>query len=79
MQVFLLRATMTVAGRMRLGPVFKTMEFRNLITWNSMIAGFHIRGLGAQALILLSHMHRDGIGFDRATLLSSVLFLVWKQ
>lgn len=50
--------------------VFKTMEFRNLISWNSMVAGFQFRGLGAQAMSLFSQMHREGIGFDRATLLS---------
>ncbi|XP_008237768.1 PREDICTED: pentatricopeptide repeat-containing protein At1g71420 [Prunus mume] len=50
--------------------VFKSMEFRNLISWNSMIAGFQYRGLGAQAIHLFRQMYLDGNGFDRATLLS---------
>ncbi|KAF5460430.1 hypothetical protein F2P56_020295 [Juglans regia] len=50
--------------------VFKTIEFRNLISWNSMIAGFQSRGLGAEAISLFMRMHREGMGFDRATLLS---------
>ncbi|GFY96789.1 tetratricopeptide repeat (TPR)-like superfamily protein [Actinidia rufa] len=50
--------------------VFRDMSFRNLVTWNSMIAGFQIRGLGAQAVSLFVLMHRDRIGFDRATLVS---------
>lgn len=49
--------------------VFKTMEFRNLISWNSMIAGFQFRGLGAQAIDLFTLMNRKGIGYDRVTLL----------
>ncbi|KAL6210166.1 hypothetical protein ACLB2K_021103 [Fragaria x ananassa] len=50
--------------------VFATMESRNLISWNSMIAGFQCCGLGAQALHLFVQMHLDGLEFDRATLLS---------
>ncbi|XP_020230155.1 pentatricopeptide repeat-containing protein At1g71420 [Cajanus cajan] len=50
--------------------VFKSMEFRNLISWNSMIAGFQLRGLGDKAIRLFAHMFCKGIGFDRATLLS---------
>ncbi|XP_028805679.1 pentatricopeptide repeat-containing protein At1g71420-like isoform X2 [Neltuma alba] len=50
--------------------IFKSMEFRNLISWNSMIAGFQSRGLGDQAICLFTQMYQHGIGFDRATLLS---------
>ncbi|XP_019420445.1 PREDICTED: pentatricopeptide repeat-containing protein At1g71420 [Lupinus angustifolius] len=50
--------------------VFKLMEFRNLISWNSMIAGFQFRGLADRAIHLFTHMYCNGIGFDRATLLS---------
>ncbi|KAK9271107.1 hypothetical protein L1049_026696 [Liquidambar formosana] len=50
--------------------VFKTMEIRNMISWNSMIAGFQLRGLGVRALNLFTEMHRSGMGFDRASLLS---------
>ncbi|XP_023927893.1 pentatricopeptide repeat-containing protein At1g71420 [Quercus suber] len=50
--------------------LFKTMQIRNLVSWNSMVAGFQIRGLGTQAMNLFTQMHREGTGFDRATLLS---------
>ncbi|XAR49113.1 hypothetical protein NMG60_11032183 [Bertholletia excelsa] len=50
--------------------VFCDMKFRNLVTWNSMIAGLQVRALWAQALSLFSIMHRDGVEFGRATLLS---------
>lgn len=50
--------------------VFKTIEFPNLISWNSLISGFQFRGLGAQAMDLFMQMLREGIGFDRITLLS---------
>ncbi|KAK4256219.1 hypothetical protein QN277_009113 [Acacia crassicarpa] len=50
--------------------IFKSMKFRNLISWNSMIAGFQSRGLGDQAICLFTQMYKHGIGFDRATLLS---------
>lgn len=50
--------------------VFKSMEFRNLISWNSMIAVFQFHGYGAQAMDLFIQMQHNGIGFDRATLLS---------
>lgn len=50
--------------------MFKSMEFRNLISWNSMIAGFQFRGLGDKAIGLFAHMYCNGIGFNRATLVS---------
>ncbi|KAL1293299.1 hypothetical protein AAHE18_19G063300 [Arachis hypogaea] len=50
--------------------LFKSMKFKNLISWNSMIAGFQFRGLAGQAVWLFTHMYSSGIGFDRATLLS---------
>lgn len=50
--------------------IFKSMEFRNLITWNSMLAGCQIRGSWDQAIDLFTQMHINGIGFDRVTLLS---------
>jgi pentatricopeptide repeat protein len=50
--------------------LFKTMQVRNLISWNSMVAGFQFRGLGVQAVNLFTQMQREGIGFDRVTLLS---------
>ena len=50
--------------------MFKSMEFQNLVSWNSVIAGFQLRGLGDKAICLFAHMYCNGIGFDRATLLS---------
>ncbi|MED6135651.1 hypothetical protein PIB30_048693 [Stylosanthes scabra] len=50
--------------------MFNSMKFKNLISWNSMIAGFQFRGLAGQAIWLFTHMYSSGIGFDRATLLS---------
>uniref|UniRef100_A0A2P2PNB3 Pentatricopeptide repeat-containing protein At1g71420 n=1 Tax=Rhizophora mucronata TaxID=61149 RepID=A0A2P2PNB3_RHIMU len=50
--------------------VFETMESRNLVSWNSMIAGFQFHKLGAQAFDLFSQMHSIGDGFNCATLVS---------
>ena len=52
--------------------VFNGMEFRNLVTWNSMIAGFQMLGHGANAINFFTLICRDGLGFDRATLVSVV-------
>ncbi|XP_038892212.1 pentatricopeptide repeat-containing protein At1g71420 isoform X1 [Benincasa hispida] len=52
--------------------MFKSIEKPNLITWNSMIAGFCFRKLGHQAIYLFMQMNHQGIGFDRATLLSTL-------
>ncbi|XP_004511470.1 pentatricopeptide repeat-containing protein At1g71420 [Cicer arietinum] len=49
--------------------VFKSMEYRNLISWNSMISGFQFRGLGDKAIGLFAYMYSNGIGFNCATLL----------
>ncbi|KAL3502569.1 hypothetical protein ACH5RR_037018 [Cinchona calisaya] len=48
--------------------VFSEMEFRNLVTWNSMIAGFQMWGQCSKAINFFTSMCRDGVGFDRATL-----------
>ncbi|KAL5845706.1 hypothetical protein ACOSQ3_009230 [Xanthoceras sorbifolium] len=50
--------------------VFEMMEFRNSVTWNSMISGFQFCRLGMQAIKLFAEMRRESVGFDRATLLS---------
>ncbi|XP_027127589.1 pentatricopeptide repeat-containing protein At1g71420 [Coffea arabica] len=50
--------------------VFDGMEFRNLVTWNSMIAGFQMLGQCSNAVNFFITMCRDGVGFDRATLVS---------
>ncbi|KAF8412008.1 hypothetical protein HHK36_004567 [Tetracentron sinense] len=81
--VYVANALITMYSRSSCSPrnkyegwsVFQNMQFRNLITWNSMIAGFHLIGCGARAIDLFSEMHRDGIGFDRATLVSVIVSL----
>ncbi|XP_020537090.2 pentatricopeptide repeat-containing protein At1g71420 [Jatropha curcas] len=50
--------------------VFESLQVRNIVSWNSMIAGFHVRKLGEKAISLFRQMHSEAIGFDRATLLS---------
>lgn len=50
--------------------VFEAMEFRNLISWNSMVEAFQFCKFGTRAIDLFTVMHREGTGFDRATLLS---------
>ncbi|KAM7275521.1 hypothetical protein ACFE04_017387 [Oxalis oulophora] len=50
--------------------VFKTVRYRGLSSWNSMMNGFQHCGLGERVISLFSQMHHEGIGFDRATLLS---------
>ncbi|OVA07443.1 Pentatricopeptide repeat [Macleaya cordata] len=55
--------------------VFETMPFRNLITWNSMIAGVQLRNRGDRSLELFSKMQQIGVGFDRVTLLSVIASL----
>ena len=37
--------------------MFKSMEFQNLVSWNSVIAGFQLRGLGDKAICLFAHMY----------------------
>ena len=57
-------------GKTYAWTVFKFMEFRNTVSWNSVISMFQFHGLGAQAVYLFAQMHSRGISFDRATLLS---------
>lgn len=52
--------------------LFDGMPARNLISWNSMIAGFLTMGRPDRSLQLFGQMHKDGFGFDRATMLSVV-------
>ncbi|KAL8108247.1 hypothetical protein AgCh_024625 [Apium graveolens] len=56
--------------------VFKGMKYKNLITWNSMIAGFQKSGGWVKALRTFSWMRRDGVGLDRATL-HGVIASLW--
>ncbi|CAA0837700.1 Pentatricopeptide repeat-containing protein [Striga hermonthica] len=50
--------------------VFESMDFRNLVTYNSMISGFGMHGEGDRAMDLFIRMHHDGVEFDRATILA---------
>ncbi|KAL1212484.1 Pentatricopeptide repeat-containing protein [Cardamine amara subsp. amara] len=75
--IYVANALISMYGRCRDGTaayeawtVFEAMEFKNLVTWNSMIAAFQCCNLGKQAIGLFMQMHRDGVGFDRATLLN---------
>ncbi|GKE23194.1 pentatricopeptide repeat-containing protein [Tanacetum coccineum] len=51
--------------------VFEWLEFRNIVTWNSMVAAFQSGGKWEDGLRLFTLMRREwDIGFDRATLLT---------
>ncbi|KAK8938211.1 Pentatricopeptide repeat-containing protein [Platanthera guangdongensis] len=52
--------------------VFETMPFRNVITWNSMIAGFSHAGKSHLSLDLFARMRRSSAEFDKATLISII-------
>ena len=41
--------------------VYEAMGFRNLVSWNFMIAGFQVYGCENRALELFSQMHFGGI------------------
>ncbi|OMO78000.1 hypothetical protein COLO4_24885 [Corchorus olitorius] len=50
--------------------LFNSMGYWTLVSWNSIISGFQLAKLGMQAIGVFAKMHHEGIGFDRATLLS---------
>ncbi|XP_068660393.1 pentatricopeptide repeat-containing protein At1g71420 [Aristolochia californica] len=50
--------------------MFQRMPYRNVITWNSMISGFLLRGHGLRSIQLFVEMRWAGICFDRSTLVS---------
>ncbi|KAL0344874.1 UNVERIFIED_CONTAM: Pentatricopeptide repeat-containing protein [Sesamum radiatum] len=52
--------------------VFEAMDFRNLITYNSMITGLSMDKQGDKAMDLFIGMRRNGIEFDHTTLLTLV-------
>ncbi|XP_047980804.1 pentatricopeptide repeat-containing protein At1g71420 isoform X2 [Salvia hispanica] len=52
--------------------VFQDMNFRNLVTYNSMIKGLGMQEQGHKAMILFGKMLSDGLDFDHATLLSLI-------
>ncbi|CAA7052337.1 unnamed protein product [Microthlaspi erraticum] len=73
--IYVANALISMYGRSRdaafeAWTVFEAMEFKNLVTWNSMIAAFQCCNLGKQAVGVFVRMHSDGVGFDRATLLN---------
>lgn len=47
--------------------LFDAMPEKDIVSWNIMINGFALHGLGKQALALFSHMHIDGIRPDDIT------------
>ncbi|KAE8656678.1 Pentatricopeptide repeat-containing protein [Hibiscus syriacus] len=50
--------------------LFKSLRYWTEVSWNSMIAGFQLAKLGMHAIGVFVRMHHEGIGFNRATLLS---------
>ncbi|CAN0841057.1 Pentatricopeptide repeat-containing protein DOT4, chloroplastic [Linum grandiflorum] len=50
--------------------VFSTLKTRDLVTWNTMIRGFGMHGLGQAALKLVQDMNQLGINPDSITLTS---------
>ncbi|KAL6512174.1 hypothetical protein OROGR_021771 [Orobanche gracilis] len=55
--------------------VFDAMDFRNLVTYNSMITGLGMHRQEDKAMTLLIKMHRRGVEFDRTTLLTLITLL----
>ncbi|KAK9161963.1 hypothetical protein Syun_002865 [Stephania yunnanensis] len=50
--------------------MFENMPAKNLVTWNSMIAGFLHCGHVGKCIEFFSKMHREGVGFDRSALVT---------
>ncbi|KAE8734756.1 putative Cysteine-rich RLK (RECEPTOR-like protein kinase) 8 [Hibiscus syriacus] len=50
--------------------LFRSLGYWTQVSWNSMIAGFQLAKLGMHAIGVFVRMHHEGIGFNRATLLS---------
>ncbi|KAG5621077.1 hypothetical protein H5410_006295 [Solanum commersonii] len=68
------------SGSTEAWKVFNDMEFRNIVSWNTMIALFQICGQGDKAMRFFSLMHRDScLGFDRATLVSVLSSLLGRD
>ncbi|PWA71288.1 tetratricopeptide repeat (TPR)-like superfamily protein [Artemisia annua] len=53
--------------------VFEDIEFKSLVSWNSMIAGYSLRGDSKSCIHLLSRMNRDGIRPNSTSLSSSLM------
>ncbi|KAI4389361.1 hypothetical protein MLD38_001593 [Melastoma candidum] len=52
--------------------VFDSMEYRNSITWNSMIAGVQFGDMEGEAVYLFIKMRQSGIEFDRTTIVAVI-------
>ncbi|EFJ05634.1 hypothetical protein SELMODRAFT_136851 [Selaginella moellendorffii] len=52
--------------------VFETMEQRNIISWNTMVAVYAESGHGDEALYIFSRLHLDGMVPDDATISSAL-------
>lgn len=50
--------------------IFREMPLRDLVSYNSLIAGYAVHGHGHEALELLSRMQEEGIQPDRITFIS---------
>ncbi|KAI3950449.1 hypothetical protein MKW92_026379 [Papaver armeniacum] len=50
--------------------LFKTISFKNLVSWNSMIAAYSQNGFLEDAINLFNSMRRVGFGPDRATIVT---------
>ncbi|XP_021724587.1 pentatricopeptide repeat-containing protein At3g16610-like [Chenopodium quinoa] len=53
--------------------VFNRMHKRDIISWNSMIAGYGIHGLGSDALALFSELRTEGLMPDDITFISLLI------
>ena len=55
-------------GRIDLSrEVFKQMLKRGIVTWNAIIAGYGIHGLGKEAISLFKTMETEGLALDDVT------------
>ncbi|KAL5788943.1 hypothetical protein ACOSP7_005892 [Xanthoceras sorbifolium] len=52
--------------------VFDEMPVRDLVSWNSMISGYHIVGDGMSSLMYFKEMQKHGMRHDRFSVISSL-------
>ncbi|KAF6174583.1 hypothetical protein GIB67_006235 [Kingdonia uniflora] len=50
--------------------IFDRMPRRDIITWNTMIAGYGLHGRGREALLLFNDLRNEGLGIDCVTFIS---------
>ncbi|EOA30113.1 hypothetical protein CARUB_v10013224mg [Capsella rubella] len=61
----------TKCGKLDLAKrVFDTMQNRDIVSWNTVLFGFGIHGLGKEALSLFNSMHDTGVYPDEVTFLA---------